>query len=137
MSKLIHLSIVVGRHHPFVALSEGVTLKDVEEQSLALLTNDFATRAYVNAYFQKHKMTPKVAIQANTISAIVEIVSRGNMVTILPDAIVQENHALSAIALIPSLPSRSVALLRRKDAYQSAASLAFTVLIKSMMKETL
>jgi len=74
-------------------------------------------------------------IEANTINAIVEIVRHGEMVTILPDAIAFDNAALKAIRITPALPQRTVALLRRKEAYQSAASLAFIALAESMANQ--
>ncbi|MFC5472775.1 transcriptional regulator CynR [Paraherbaspirillum soli] len=129
------LSVVVGVDHPFAQRAAAIAPKDLEQEPLALLTADFATRSYVDAYLQKQGIAPKIVIEANTINAIVEIVRRGSMATILPDAITRENAALRNIALKPALPHRTVALLRRKGSYQSAAALAFAELVESMMTD--
>jgi LysR family cyn operon transcriptional activator len=131
------LSVVVGIHHPFARRSAPITPSDLEQAPLALLTTDFATRTYVDAYLQKQGISPKIVIEANTINAIVEIIRRGSIATILPDPITRENEALREIQLRPALPHRTVALLRRKGGYQSAASLAFAELAKDMTVDQL
>lgn len=127
------LCAVVGLAHPLAqrpaaALSAG----ELGRQSLALLSSDFATRTFVDAYLQQQGISPKIAVEANTISAIVEIVRRGGLVTILPEAIAREHPGLQEIQLDPALPHRTVSLLRRKDGYQSAAARAFAELAGSL-----
>jgi len=129
------LSVVVGAHHPFARRHTPITPQDLAREPLALLSADFATRAHVDAYLRKQKIAPLIAIEANTIQAIVEIVRCGKAVTILPDAIARENPALKEIALTPRLPHRTVALLRRTEGYRSAASLAFAELAETMTQD--
>lgn len=131
------LSVVVGVDHPLAQRSAAITPSDLEREPLALLTADFATRTYVDAYLQKQGISPKIVIEANTINAIVEIIRRGSIATILPDAIARENAALQEIRLKPALPHRTVALLRRKGAYQGAACLAFAELAENMAGDNL
>ncbi|RKP51218.1 transcriptional regulator CynR [Trinickia fusca] len=128
------LSMVVGQAHPY-ARSEGLTLAAIEHTPLALLTRDFATRGHIDAYFQAHGVAPSVMIEANSINAVVEIVRRGRVATILPDAIASERTELRAIGLEPALPRRTVALLTRKGAYRSAASDAFSKLARSLVAD--
>lgn len=54
------------------------------------------------------------------------------MATILPDAIVREQPGLREVQTIPALPGRTVALLRRKNGYQSAAANAFAKLVSDI-----
>ncbi|GJJ02525.1 transcriptional regulator [Duganella rhizosphaerae] len=129
------LSVVVGADHPFALRPQAIRPADLESTPLALLTADFATRAHVDAYFQAQGIAPRTAIEANTISGIVEIVRRGKVATILPDAIARENDALRSITLAPPFPHRSVALLSRKGAYQSAAAVAFAELLATMIAD--
>lgn len=123
------LCAVVGLAHP-LAQRPAATLSagELGRQSLALLGSDFATRSFVDAYLQQQGIAPRIAVEANTISAIVEIVRRGGLVTILPEAIAREHPGLQEIQLDPALPHRTVSLLRRKDGYQSAAARAFAEL---------
>jgi LysR family cyn operon transcriptional activator len=89
------------------------------------LTRDFATRSHIDAYFQSRRLSPKIMVEANSISAVVKIVRYGRMATIMPDAIAREHGALNYVESSAPLPSRIVALLSRKGAYKSAASQAF------------
>jgi LysR family cyn operon transcriptional activator len=59
---------------------------------------------------------------------VVEIVRRGQLVTVLPDAIAREHEGLHPLALRPALPRRTVKLLWRSGGYRSAASDAFAAL---------
>jgi LysR family cyn operon transcriptional activator len=65
----------------------------------------------------------------------VEMIKRGNIATILPTAIVNANPDLRAIPLSPPLPERTVALLSRRGAYQTAASIAFSDLLVRFISE--
>jgi LysR family transcriptional regulator, cyn operon transcriptional activator len=62
----------------------------------------------------------------------VKIVRYGRMATILPDAIVREDDALNGVTLQPPLPRRTVAMLSRKGAYQSAARAQFAQLLEGL-----
>jgi len=123
------LTIVVGKDHPFARKKTPVSLQELADAPLALLTRDFATRAHIDAYFQSHRLSPKITVEANSISAVVKIVRYGRMATILPDAIAREHGALNHVESSAVLPSRTVALLSRKGAYRSAASQAFAALL--------
>lgn len=128
------LCVVVGLSHALAQRPAAATLaaSELGQQSLALLSSEFATRTFVDAYLQQQGIAPKIVIEANTISAIVEIVRRGGVATILPDAIAREHPGLREIRLSPALPQRTVSLLWRKDSYQSAAAVAFAELAGSI-----
>lgn len=123
------LSVVVGADHPWARRRAALTPADLARQPLALLSADFATRTYVDAYLQQQGIRPLIAVEANTISALVEIIRRAPLATILPRAISAANPQLRKVKLEPPLPHRTVALLRRRDAYLSAAAQAFIALL--------
>lgn len=126
------LSLIVGSRHPFYKLNHklnaAVTRADFENVGLALLTRDFVTRLHIDAYLQRHKLAPRIAVEANSIMSMIEIVRQGHMATILPDAVALAHAGLHAVELLPALPQRRVALLSRAGAYQSAAARAFAAL---------
>jgi LysR family cyn operon transcriptional activator len=122
------LSLVVGSAHPCAGQQAPLAVQGLEKEVLVLLSSDFATRHHIDLYFRDHGIAPRIAIEANSISAIVEIIRRGRLATVLPDAIAREQPGLHPVALLPAIPPRTVALLRRKGAYVSAASQAFTEL---------
>ena len=64
-------------------------------------------------------------MEANSLSAVLEIVNHTQLTTLLPSNIVSNRDELIAIALAPSLLQRTAALLQRKGAYQNAATKAF------------
>ena len=125
------LGLVVGSNHPRAGQQAPLTLLELEEEELVLLNSDFATRRHIDLHFRDHGVAPRVVIEVNSVSAIMEIVRRGQLATILPDAIAREQHGLNPVAVLPAVPHRTAALLRRQGAYMSAASRAFTELIST------
>jgi LysR family transcriptional regulator, cyn operon transcriptional activator len=118
------LVLVVGTTTP----AEPLTAQTIGHHPLALLTPDFATRGHIDAYFAEHRVTPRIAMETNSIQVLTEIVRRTPLATVLPDAITHQHRHLSPVALDPPFPTRIVTLLTREGAYQSAANRAFTEL---------
>lgn len=121
------LALVVNSAHR-LAKEKSVGLQALNSESLVLLSKEFATREQVDSYCRKHSIHPKVLMEANALGAVIEIVRRTSLSTLLPacTALAQDN--LVAIALEPERLTRTAVLLRRKDAYQSFAARAFTEL---------
>ncbi|MBH1934366.1 transcriptional regulator CynR [Streptomyces sp. AV19] len=116
------LSLVTG-----TGRAEGgpLPVSDLDDRQLALLTADFATRAHIDAYFEEHRVSPRIAVEADSVQALTEIVRHGPLATVLPDAIARDHPDLAPVPLSPALPTRTVTLLSRTDAYRSAAARAF------------
>lgn len=74
------------------------------------------------------KVTARVALEANSISAIVDVVRRGRLASILPEAVARQQAGLRCVALRPALPTRQVALFWRQGSHPGAARLAFQAL---------
>ncbi|MFE7329945.1 transcriptional regulator CynR [Streptomyces sp. NPDC057565] len=130
------LSLVVAAHDADSAAREPMPPGRLAEQRLALLSNDFVTRGHIDSYFTEHRIDPPIAVEANSIQALIEIVQRTPLLaTVLPDAITHDHPHLTTIALDPPLPARRVTLLRRDSAYQSAAARAFARLASRLVRE--
>ncbi|MCM2390549.1 transcriptional regulator CynR [Streptomyces albipurpureus] len=129
------LSVVIGSGHPYSGHTRPLPAEELTDQPLALLSGDFATRGHIDAYFATQRAEPLVAVEANSISALTEIVQRTSLATVLPHAITQSHPDLHPIPLTPTLPARTVSLLRRESAYTSAASRAFTRLAHRWARE--
>jgi LysR family transcriptional regulator, cyn operon transcriptional activator len=108
------------------AAIDPLTLRTIGHQPLALLSTDFATRGHIDAYFATHRVTPRIAVETNSIQALIEIVRRTPLKTVLPDAIPNRRPHLFPITVDPPFPTRTVMLLNRDGAYQTAAARAFT-----------
>ncbi|AJC60496.1 transcriptional regulator CynR [Streptomyces sp. 769] len=128
-----NLSLVAGAPRAR-AMPEPLPARALKDEQLALLSGDFATRGHIDAYFAHHQVAPRITIEANSIQALTEIVQRTPLATVLPDAITHDHPHLTPIPLDPPLPTRTVTLLHRTDAYQSAATHAFTDLTHDLIR---
>ncbi|MGW2812104.1 transcriptional regulator CynR [Streptomyces sp. NPDC001415] len=136
------LGLVVGAPAPDAAppalgapaQESALTVRELADRQLALLSGDFATRGHIDAYLGHHRVTPRIAVEANSIQALAEIVRRTPLATVLPDAVTHDHPHLAPVALDPPLPARTVALLRRESAYHSAAAREFTRLTHDLVR---
>ncbi|MGJ7518494.1 transcriptional regulator CynR [Pseudomonas baetica] len=123
------LGLMVGRAHPLYERQEALTTAEVARLEFALLTPDFVTRTCIDEYFAEERITPKVAIEVNSVNTLLEVIRHTAIATILPEAIATGERALCKIPLVRDAPKRGAALLRRKNNYHSAASVAFMDLV--------
>ncbi|GCE00334.1 transcriptional regulator CynR [Embleya hyalina] len=129
------LSLVVGATRSTPAPdAPPLPVRDLDAEHLALLSDDFATRGHIDEYFARHGVRPRIAVQANSIQALTEIVRRTPLATVLPDAIARDHPHLRPVAVDPPLPVRTVVLLRRESAYRSAAARAFERLTRDVVR---
>jgi LysR family cyn operon transcriptional activator len=124
------LGVMVGRDHPFYQRQEALTDEEVAQLDFALLTPDFVTRTRINEYFAHAQITPKVVIEVNSVNTLLEVIRHTAIATILPEPIATQDRALRKIPLQGEAPKRDAALLRRKNNYHSAASVAFMNLVQ-------
>jgi LysR family transcriptional regulator, cyn operon transcriptional activator len=122
------LAMVVGKSHPYAKKRAALTLREFESEALVLLNEEFATRHYIDRYCRQHGVAPRIAMEVNSVSAVIELVHRSTLATLLPAAIAREHNELRLVYLEPALPQRTAALLLRKGAYRSAAARAFIAL---------
>lgn len=127
-------SLVVGADHPDAKRTTPVPVKSLADHRLALLSTGFATRSHIDAYLADQRVHPRIALQANSIQALIEIVQRTALATVLPDAIADSHPGLASVRLEPPLPARTVVLLSRDGAYRSAAARAFTMLAIDLIR---
>ncbi|MGW7460907.1 transcriptional regulator CynR [Streptomyces sp. NPDC054797] len=110
-------------------------VRELAARRLALLSGDFATRVHVDAYLAAHGVRPHIAVEANSVQALTEILRGTPLATVLPDAVTHDHPYLRPVPLDPALPSRTVTLLRREGAYESAASRAFTAFTTRLVRD--
>ncbi|MCC9308178.1 transcriptional regulator CynR [Kitasatospora sp. RB6PN24] len=128
------LTLVTGTRCPAADQAGPLPVRGLADRQLALLSGDFATRGHIDGYFAQHRVSPRIAVEANSVQALTEIVQRTPLATVLPDAVTHEHPRLARVVLDPPLPTRTVTLLRRADAYQSAATRAFTDLTHDFVR---
>lgn len=129
------LGLVVGSGHPLGTTRAPVPVAELAGAPLGLLSSDFATRTHVDDYFVKCQVPPNIAMESNSISALLELVRRDVVATVLPDAITSDYAELHPVPLEPPLPTRTVQLLQRAGVYRSAAAQAFTGTVDAVVTE--
>lgn len=129
------LTLVAGGAHPLTRGTGALSPAQLADMPLALLTGNFVSRRYIDDYFHVHGIRPTIALQANSISAVLKIVRRGDVAAILPSAMQREHPDLSYVPLDPPFPTRTVALLKRRQAYRTAASVRFCALLHEMLHD--
>lgn len=127
------LQMVVGRGHPLEKQKTPLSAEMFSRQPLALLNGDFATRQFIDIYCQQHGLHPEVVVEANAISAIIDIVRHGRLATILPEGVAQDHPQLQVLPLDSLLPTRRALLLQRKGSYRSAAARAFSDVLHELI----
>ncbi|ARF56911.1 transcriptional regulator CynR [Streptomyces gilvosporeus] len=128
------LSLVTGARHARPTPHPPLPVQALHDRDVALLSSDFVTRGHIDAYFARHRIAPRIAVEANSLQALTEIVRRTELATVLPDAVTDDHPHLGTVPLDPPLPARTVGLLRREGAYLSAASHAFTQLAHDLVR---
>lgn len=123
------LGVMVGREHPLYDSASVLTPEDIAQLDFALLAPDFFTRLSIDEYFRQNGITPKVQIEVNSVSTLLEVIRHAPIATMLPEAIATEDRALHRLWVESEAPQRGAALLRRKNNYHSAAAEAFMKLV--------
>ena len=118
------LALVVGERHPLAGQS-AIDLDALSAESLILLSGEFATREQIDRYCRQHNITPRVKMEANVIGAVIEVVRRTTLSTLLPATVALAHQGLFAIELSPQRLHRTAVLMQRKGAYQTSAARAF------------
>ncbi len=127
------LALMVSERHP-LAQQECVALSHLNNERLILLSEEFATREQIDRYCRQRDLHPQIVIEANSINAILELVRRTTLATLLPSPIAAQNEGLKAVSLTPQLLERTAALMLRKGAWRTAAVKAFTAMAQEVTK---
>ena len=122
-----NLALVVANHHP-LAVQASVDLSVLNDEKLILLNAEFATREQIDRYCLQAGLRPQILMEANSISAVLELVRRTGLSTLVPAPIAEQSHDLQAISLTPQLLERTAVLLQRKGAWRTAAARAFVAM---------
>ncbi|KAB0495282.1 transcriptional regulator CynR [Pseudomonas vancouverensis] len=130
------LGVMVGRNHPLWQSRAMLSQEQLTRLEFALLTPNFITRSRIDEYFAERQVAPNVVIEVNSVNTLLEVVRHTAVATILPEPIATVDRALCRIPLARGAPQRGAALLRRKNNYHSAASVAFLNLVTRTQGQT-
>jgi LysR family cyn operon transcriptional activator len=122
------LNLAVGKAHPYAELQAPLSGHALQQESLVMLNANFALRRHVDVYCLEHGIAPRIAMETNSLSVIVEMVRYGRLATVLPKAIACTQYGLFSVMLLPELPHHTITLICHKGAYKSPACQAFAQL---------
>jgi LysR family cyn operon transcriptional activator len=91
-----------------------------------MLNQGFALRRLFDRHCVDHGIKTNIAIEADSLSILMEIVRCGRLSTVLPSSIAHTQPDLRRIPLTPAMPRHAVTLICRKNAYKSPACRAFS-----------
>ena len=122
------LCLAVGNAHPFAGKRKKISEQELGRESLVLLNTNFALRNVIDQYCHEHNIAPRVSVETNSLSVIIEMIQFGSLATVLPNSIVHTHCGLYSIMTSPEMPRKAVTLISRKDGYKSPTCKAFTEL---------
>ncbi len=100
-----------------------ISATEAASTPLALLDSSFSIRRTVERYFHNEGLRPNITVEAISILALIELVRLTDLATILPENV--SAAGLTTVKMNPAFEPRRAALLRRRNAYCSAAAKAF------------
>ncbi len=122
------LCLAVGNAHPRAKQTEAISAAELERESLVVLNTEFALRRHLDRYCTEQSIGPRIAVETDSLSVLIEMIQVGPLATVLPCSIVREQCGLHAIAVSPELPRKAITVLCRTAGYKSPACGAFTAL---------
>jgi len=127
------LALMVGQGHSLYEHQAPLTTVELATLPLALLTNTFITRTCIDDYLHAKGIKPKVVLEASSVNALLEIVRHAGLATVLPQATANDDRSIRKIDFADEAPQRTAALLKKRNTYQSTASIAFETLVRSTL----
>lgn len=120
--------LAVGKAHLRAGQEEPIDVRELGQESLVLLSTNFALRNHIDQYCFEHSIAPRVAMETDSLSVIIEMIQVSPLATVLPTNIVHGQCGLHAIPIFPELPRKAITVICRKNGYKSSACRAFTAL---------
>jgi LysR family cyn operon transcriptional activator len=128
------LCVAVGERHHF-GQREKISSAQLSKESLILLNTKFAFRRLIDRYFLDYNISPHVAIETDSLNIIIEMVQHDSLTTILPKTIVHNLQNVHPLIPLPEMPSKAITVIRRREGFKSAASIAFVETAREWAKQ--
>lgn len=123
--------LAIGNGHSLAGHHEQMEPDELALESMVLLNTHFALRQHIDEYCKNHKIEPRIVVETNSLSVIIEMIQSGSLSTILPSSIVRSQCGLQSIMFTHELPRKSLTLISRDEGYKSPACNAFVELALS------
>jgi len=126
--------LIVARGHPLAGRAK-VGLSDLAGSPLVLISREFATRRLIDDRLREAAIVPEIAVEMNDIDSLLEVVRLGSGATVLSRRAATDPRGLALIPITGPKMTRTAALLWHREAYRSAAALAFARVIRDVAGE--
>ncbi len=90
--------LVVSKKHPLADATE-LPIRQLHGLACALPSTGFSTRRLLDKHFSKEKISPKILLEINDIPALLTLVERGSMGTLVSRRAVEGRPELSVISI--------------------------------------
>jgi LysR family cyn operon transcriptional activator len=123
------LMVIVSRKHR-LAQETSVSLGALQGMELALLTTEYVSRKMLDSAFMEALVSPRIAVEMNSIGAILETVARSDLATIMPKRAILHSRHLVSVPLRPTI-KRTAALITRSPSSISPAAHILSEMFRS------
>lgn len=128
------LTLVVPTGHALTKQS-AVSMEILQNYPVILLPQNFFLTQLITSHCQSFKFTPKPILEISTMESLIQMVSKGMGITVLPKPYIdflQSEHIQSIRIENPS-PTIDIGIIYRKDKYMCAATREFIEQLKTIV----
>ena len=124
-----HLAVIVKESHPLAGL-DSVSLADIGKFNLALPSKGLQARNAFDTYLAAHPAPLNIRIELNEVNILLELIKRGNLVTILAEATVYNQTGVKAIPLTPEPNDMEGCVHMLKNCYRKHSAIEFIHMLR-------
>ncbi|PFW52691.1 LysR family transcriptional regulator [Bacillus cereus] len=125
------LTLVVPTGHTLTERSH-ISIVELQDYPLILLPKNFFLTELITSHCHKFDFTPKPILEISTMESLIQMVSKGMGITVLPKPYIDflQNTNIQALKIKDPTPTIDIGLIYRKDKYMCAATRAFIEQLK-------
>jgi LysR family transcriptional regulator, cyn operon transcriptional activator len=127
------LVLAVPPKHP-LATRKSVRFAQLDGVALAMLSARFATRRLLDGHFQRAGVKPLVAVELDSVDALLLLVQQGAAAAFLPSRMVGRARGVRLVQVTDPKPVRPAGLVWRRSTYRAAAAIAFADMLKKTLE---
>ncbi|HLR52394.1 MAG TPA: LysR substrate-binding domain-containing protein [Candidatus Avamphibacillus sp.] len=120
------LSLAVPLNHPFANRKE-VEMEELKDAQMILLPESYFLRKLIDTYCLEIGLTLKPTLEMTTMESLIQMVSEGVGVTILPSPYLDslKNNQIVKVNLANPTPQREIGFIYRKEKFMCQATKTF------------
>src|SRR3954451_12222960 len=121
--------LVVAHDHP-MASRKRIRMFELHQQSLVLLTTEFATRTMLDDWFLSVGATPLIVAEMNAIAPMLGLVQRMEVGAVVSQQAVPEGAGLVSVAIESPTPIRIPGIVWRRENQERAIVKSFGAVVR-------